>query len=70
MTETPSVDRQPRTDLPGTRFFEPQQNLYIEGWSRGWTVSEDYRWPRGTGGPGRGTDQERGGPGGWPPQGS
>jgi hypothetical protein len=54
VTETPSVDRQPRTDLLGTRFFEPQQNLYIEGWSRGWTVSEDYRWPRGTGGPGRG----------------
>ena len=31
------------TDLLGTRFFEPEQNLYIEGWSRDWTSSADYR---------------------------
>ena len=27
----------------GTRFLEPEQNLYIEGWSRDWTGSADYR---------------------------
>jgi mannose/cellobiose epimerase-like protein (N-acyl-D-glucosamine 2-epimerase family) len=31
------------TALLGTRFLEPDQNLYMEGWSRDWTVSEDYR---------------------------
>jgi sulfoquinovose isomerase len=31
------------TDLLATRFFEPQQNLYTEGWSREFTSTEDYR---------------------------
>jgi mannose/cellobiose epimerase-like protein (N-acyl-D-glucosamine 2-epimerase family) len=31
------------TALLGTRFLEPSQNLYMEGWSRDWTVSEDHR---------------------------
>jgi NAD(P)-dependent dehydrogenase (short-subunit alcohol dehydrogenase family) len=51
-----------------TRFFEPEQNLYMEGWSRDWTVSADYR---ATGDHAlRITNQERGGPGGWPFHGS
>ena len=29
------------TELPGTRFFEPAHNLFIEGWDRGWTASAD-----------------------------
>ncbi len=31
------------TGLLATRFLEPEQNLYMEGWSADWTVSEDYR---------------------------
>ncbi len=31
------------TGLLGTRFFEPQQHLYIEGRDREFTSSEDYR---------------------------
>jgi sulfoquinovose isomerase len=31
------------TGLLGTHFFEPAQNLYVEGWDREWTTSEDYR---------------------------
>jgi sulfoquinovose isomerase len=29
--------------LLATRFFEPAAGLYVEGWDRGWTASEDYR---------------------------
>ena len=31
------------TGLLATQFFEPEQNLYIQGRSADWTVSEDYR---------------------------
>ena len=31
------------TGLLETRFFEPGPGLYVEGWSRDWTVGEDYR---------------------------
>ncbi|HWG13343.1 MAG TPA: AGE family epimerase/isomerase, partial [Streptosporangiaceae bacterium] len=31
------------TGLLESRFFEPAQNLYIEGRDRDWTTSEDYR---------------------------